>query len=141
MEKKDFEKDGLDNQPIIETIKKIRKVVEVKCDDSIIDNLKKEHAFFLDRYPILFDMSIRTNEPFNWDYLNYFLNMRTKIINNELTSEKASVIIGNEWFKKHVNINENINENIDEKGNVNDDVIKKNKLLNEEPKKFNRKSK
>jgi hypothetical protein len=137
MEKKDFEKDGLDNQSIIETIKKIRKVVEIKCDDSIIDNLKKEHAFFLDRYPILFDMSIRTNEPFNWDYLNYFLNMRTKIINNELTSEKASVIIGNEWFKKHVNINENINE----KGNVNDDVIKKNKLLNEEPKKFNRKSK
>ncbi len=30
-----------------------------------------------------------------------------KIINDELTSEKASVIVGNEWYNKHVKINEN----------------------------------
>jgi hypothetical protein len=33
--------------------------------------------------------------------------MRNKIINDELTSEKASVIVGNEWYNKHININEN----------------------------------
>jgi len=103
---KDFMKDGLDNDKIIEIIKKIRTVVEVKCNDSIIEDLKKEYSFFAERYPILFDISTRTNEPFNWDYLNYFLLMRNRIINDEITSEKASVIVGDEWFKKHVNINE-----------------------------------
>jgi len=103
---KDFIKDGLDNDKIIEIIKKIRSVVEVKCNDSIIEDLKKEYSFFAERYPILFDISTRTNEPFNWDYLNYFLLMRNRIINDEITSEKASVIVGDEWFKKHVNINE-----------------------------------
>ena len=33
--------------------------------------------------------------------------MRNKIIKDELTSEKASVIVGDEWFKKHINIKEN----------------------------------
>jgi len=104
---KDFIKDGLDNDKIIETIKKIREVIEVNSNDEIIENLKKEHSFFAERYPMLFDLSTRTNEAFNWEYLNYFLSMRNKIINNELTSEKASVIVGNEWYNKHININEN----------------------------------
>lgn len=103
---KDFIKDGLNNDNIIEIIKKIREVIEVKSSDEIIENLKKEYSFFAERYPMLFDLSTRTNEEFNWDYLNYFLTMRNKIINNELTSEKASVIVGNEWYNKHININE-----------------------------------
>jgi hypothetical protein len=32
--------------------------------------------------------------------------MRTKIINDELTSDKASVIVGEEWFAKHVKLDE-----------------------------------
>lgn len=102
---KDFIKDGLDNDAIIEIIKKIRTVVEVNSNDEVIENLKKEYAFFVERYPMLFDISIRTTEPFNWEYLNYFLSMRKKIINDELTSEKASVIVGNEWYNKHVKDN------------------------------------
>ena len=102
---KDFIKDGLTNEEIIEIIKKIRNVEEVKSNDEIIENLKKEYVFFVERYPILFDISIRTTEPFNWEYLNYFLNMRKKIIDDELTSEKASVIVGNEWFNKHIKDN------------------------------------
>ena len=35
----------------------------------------------------------------------FFLNMRAKIVNDEITSEKASVVVGEEWFKRHVNIN------------------------------------
>lgn len=104
---KDFIKDGLDNDKIIEIIKKIREVVDVSCNDEIIENLKKEYSFFADRYPMLFDLSTREGEAFNWEYLNYFLSMRSKIINDELTSEKASVIVGNEWYNKHININEN----------------------------------
>jgi hypothetical protein len=33
--------------------------------------------------------------------------MREKIVNYEMTSEKASVVVGEEWFKKHVNLNKN----------------------------------
>jgi hypothetical protein len=104
---KDFIKDGLENDKIIDTIKKIRNVVEVNCNDEIIGNLRKEHEFFYQRYPILFDIATRTNEPFNWNYLNYFLSMRSKIINDELTSDKASVIVGEEWFQRHVKLGEN----------------------------------
>jgi hypothetical protein len=107
MDNKDFIKDGLDNDKIIEIIKKIREVVEVKSNDEIIENLKKEYSFFAERYPMLFDLSTRTNEAFNWEYLNYFLTMRNKIINDELTSEKASVIVCHEWYNKHINITEN----------------------------------
>ena len=105
-EKKDFEKDGLENETIIKTIKEIREKIEKNVNIDISEELKKEYAFFAERYPVLFDISIRTNEAFNWEYLNYFLLMRTKIINDELTSEKASVFIGQEWFNKHTNINE-----------------------------------
>ena len=104
---KDFVKDGLENTKIIEIIRKIREVVEVKCNDEIIEKLRKEYSFFVERYPMLFDLSTRTGEAFNWEYLNYFLSMRNKIINDELTSEKASVIVGNEWYTKHVKINDN----------------------------------
>ena len=105
-EKKDFEKDGLENEAIIKVIQEIREKIDKNVNIDISEKLKTEYAFFAERYPVLFDISTRTNEPFNWEYLNYFLLMRTKIINDELTSDKASVIIGQEWFNKHTNINE-----------------------------------
>jgi len=105
-EKKDFEKDGLENEAIIKVIQEIREKIDKNANIDISEQLKTEYAFFAERYPVLFDISTRTNEPFNWEYLNYFLLMRTKIINDELTSDKASVIIGQEWFNKHTNINE-----------------------------------
>jgi hypothetical protein len=105
-DKKDFEKDGLDNEEIIKIIKEIREKIEVNLTIDISEKLKTEYPFFVERYPILFDIATRTSEPFNWEYLNYFLSMRTKIINDELTSDKASVIIGQEWFNKHANIKE-----------------------------------
>ena len=105
-DKKDFEKDGLDNEEIINIIKEIREKIEVNLTVDISEKLKTEYPFFAERYPILFDIATRTSEPFNWEYLNYFLSMRTKIINDELTSDKASVIIGQEWFNKHANIKE-----------------------------------
>jgi hypothetical protein len=107
-QKKDFEKDGLENEAIIKTIQEIRERIEKDLKVDITEQLKKDYEFFVERYPILFEIASRTNEPFNWEYLNYFLSMRTKIINDELTSDKASVIIGQEWFNKHTNINETL---------------------------------
>jgi hypothetical protein len=103
---KDFIKDGLDNNSIREIIKNIRVSIDKDGSDECIEKLKKEHSFFNERYPVLFEIATRKEE-FNWEYMEYFLMMRNKIIEDELTNEKASVIIGNEWFKKHVNIDEN----------------------------------
>jgi hypothetical protein len=100
---KDFIKDGLENEKIIEIIGKVRKIIDRDSSNATIELLKKEYSFFAERYPILFDMVTR-KEDFNWDYLNYFLNMRNKIIKDEITNEKASVIVGEEWFKKHVDV-------------------------------------
>jgi len=100
---KEFIKDGLENEKIISIIGKVRKIIDRDSSDATIELLKKEYSFFAERYPILFDMVTR-KEDFNWDYLNYFLNMRNKIIKDEITNEKASVIVGEEWFKKHVDV-------------------------------------
>ena len=105
-EKKDFEKDGLENEEIVKIIQEIRNKIDNNPNVDITESLKTDYVFFVERYPILFDIASRTSEPFNWEYLNYFLSMRTKIITDELTSDKASVIIGQEWFNKHTNINE-----------------------------------
>ena len=75
-EKKDFEKDGLENETIIKIIKEIREKIEKNLNIDISEELKKEYSFFAERYPVLFDISIRTNEAFNWEYLNYFCSHR-----------------------------------------------------------------
>jgi len=105
MSEKEFIKDGLDNQNIIEIIKDIRKEIEIDASDSNINKLKAKHDFFSTRYPALFDLSTRKDD-FNWENLNYFLNMRNQIIDNKLTAEKASVIVGEEWFKKYVKVDD-----------------------------------
>jgi hypothetical protein len=49
---------------------------------------------------MLFDM-VTKKEGFNYESLEYFLSMRDKIIQNELTSEDASKQVGQEWFDKY----------------------------------------
>ena len=97
---------NLTNEEIVKIIQEIRNKIDNNVNIDITESLKTDYAFFVERYPVLFDIACRTSEPFNWEYLNYFLSMRTKIINDELTSDKASVIIGQEWYNKHVDINE-----------------------------------
>jgi hypothetical protein len=105
MSEKEFIKDGLDNEKIVEIIREIRKEIDDDGSDSCIEKLKTKFDFFSSRYPALFDLSTR-KEDFNWDNLNYFLNMRNQIINDKLTAEKASVIVGEEWFKKYVKVDD-----------------------------------
>lgn len=114
MSDKDFIQDGLTNEKIVEIIKDIRK--RIKDDDikslnemAKYEKLKTEFEFFSTRYPMLFDMCIRDGE-FDWSSLNYFLTMRSRIINNQMSSEEASTKVGKEWFDKFVDV-DNLNRN------------------------------
>lgn len=105
MSEKDFIKDGLQNEEIVNIIKQIRPEIEKDASDDNIEKLRKKFNFFADRYPVLFDLSTREDH-FSWENLNYFLNMRTKIIEDNLTADKASVIVGQDMYNKYVNITE-----------------------------------
>ena len=114
MADKDFIKDGMTNEQIVETIRAVRKrnqEADIKGLNEMdkYNKLKEEFEFFSDRYPMLFDMSTRDGE-FDWSSLNYFLNMRNRIINNQMTSEEASQKVGKEWFDKFVDV-DNLNKN------------------------------
>jgi hypothetical protein len=118
MSDKDFIQDGLTNEKIVETIKELRKRKDEDDCKSLdemtkYEKLKKEFEFFSDRYPMLYDMCLRDGE-FDWSALNYFLNMRTKVINNRMTTEEASVKVGKEWFDKFVDV-DNLNKAKDAK--------------------------
>lgn len=102
---KEFIEDGLTNDGIIEVIRKIRD--RLKDDDisclSEMDRyikLKEEFSFFSKRYAMLYELSIRKGD-FDWNSLNYMLNMRNRIINDEMTSEDASIKVGQDWFNKY----------------------------------------
>ena len=51
---------------------------------------------------MLFDMCTRTD--FNYQHLNYFLSKRDEIISDKISSEDASIQVGQEWFDKYVDV-------------------------------------
>jgi hypothetical protein len=101
---KEFINDGLTNEAIIKSVYDVI-MKNKECKDMNVDEkyekLKLEFDFFATRYPMLFDLALR-DEPFNWDNLNYMLNMRNNIIEDKMTSENASKVVGKEWFDKYV---------------------------------------
>jgi hypothetical protein len=56
--------------------------------------------FFEERYPMLYAM-VTKEEGFEYSSLEYFLEMREKIVNNQITSEQASKVVGQVWFDKY----------------------------------------
>lgn len=109
MAEKDFIKDGMGNEEIIATIKEIIAKKELDENKKLNDfdkyeKLKNEFTFFADRYPMLFELTLK-NQDFDWNSLNYFLKMRNNIIENKMTSEDASIKVGKEWFDRHINVN------------------------------------
>jgi len=101
---KDFVKDGMTTDELIENINSIikrKKEITYKNDNEKYEILKNEFPKFAERYLMLFEMVIR-DEDFDWNSFNYMINMRNKIINNEITSEDASIKVGQEWFDKHI---------------------------------------
>jgi hypothetical protein len=102
---KDFVQDGMTTADIKKTIRCIREYIEkpgFTSHDDRVEKLKEDHAFFIDRYPMMFDMCSR--QEFNYDHLDYFLKKRDEIIADKISSEDASKAVGMEWFNKFVDV-------------------------------------
>lgn len=102
----DFVQDGLPTKEIREKIEQIRAFVDankqMKSED-IEEKLRNDYSFFAKRYPMLYAMACNTNA-FDYQSLEYFLNMRDNVINNKMTSEDASKQVGQDWFNKYVDV-------------------------------------
>lgn len=102
---KDFVQDGMTTADIKKTIRCIREYIEKPggaSHDERVEKLKEDHAFFIDRYPMMFDMCSR--QEFNYAHLDYFLKKRDEIIADKISAEDASKAVGMEWFNKFVDI-------------------------------------
>lgn len=102
---KTFVEDGMTTADIRKTVQHIRQYIEKGGSTPLEDRIKKlqqDHAFFVERYPMLFDMCVRPE--FDFNSLNYFLQKRDEIIQNKVTTEDASKQIGQEWFNKYVDV-------------------------------------
>jgi len=98
--------DGLSNVELVNIVTAIIKrkgEIEYKDDNEKFEKLKSEFPDFSARYLMLFEMAIR-NEEFDWNSFNYMINMRNKIINNEMTVEDASKKVGEDWFNKYIDV-------------------------------------
>ncbi|WP_396189555.1 hypothetical protein [Flavobacterium sp.] len=104
---KDFVDDGLDTQDIRKSIMDIRDFIKTQgasmTNESLIETLKNEYEFFSNRYPMLFNMACTAQE-FDYQSLEYFLNMRDNIITDKISSEDASKQVGQEWFDKYIDV-------------------------------------
>jgi len=101
-----FIKDGMETKEIRDIVQDIVLNIEENKNkmkhDEIISNLKNtinNIDFFEKRYPMLYKMVVQ-EEGFNYQSLEYFLKMREDIVQNKMTSEDASIKVGQEWFDK-----------------------------------------
>ena len=104
----DFVKDGMETEDIKMMVQDIMLfITENKAKygshEELLKQLKKSIEgilFFEERYPMLYAM-VTKEEGFEYSSLEYFLQMREKIINNQLSSEQASKQVGQVWFDKY----------------------------------------
>ena len=102
---KQFVADGMTTLEIRKTVTNIREYIEKGGMTSLEDRINKlrgDHSFFVERYPMLFDMCIRPE--FDFNSLNYFLQKREEIVDNKVSCDDASKQIGQEWFNKYVDV-------------------------------------
>lgn len=103
----DFVKDGMETNEIRTIVQDIMLYIEENRNKmefkDIISSLKgniNRVEFFEQRYPLLYEMVTR-EQGFEYQSLEYFLNMRENIIQNKITSEDASKVVGQVWFDKY----------------------------------------
>jgi len=104
----DFIKDGMETDDIKNLVQEMMLYMTEKknCFSShieLLNNMKSSIEgimFFEERYPMLYAM-VTKEEGFDYASLEYFLNMRNKIIKNELSVEEASKEVGQVWFDKY----------------------------------------
>lgn len=103
----DFVKDGMGTNEIRNVVQDIMLYIEenrnkMEFEDIITtlkDNIDKVE-FFEKRYPMLYQMVIK-KEGFEYQSFEYFLKMREGIIQNQMTTDEASKIVGQNWFDKY----------------------------------------
>ena len=104
----DFVKDGMETADIKMMVQDIvlymtENKPKYSSHEELLIGLKKSIEgilFFEERYPMLYAM-VTKEEGFEYSSLEYFLGMRDKIINNQLSSEQASKEVGQVWFDKY----------------------------------------
>jgi hypothetical protein len=104
----DFVKDGMETEDIRKMVQEIMLYMTEKKNSfsshiELLNNMKSSIEgimFFEERYPMLYAM-VTKEEGFDYASLEYFLNMRNKIIKNELSVEEASKEVGQVWFDKY----------------------------------------
>jgi hypothetical protein len=102
---KSFIADGMTTNEIRKNVSYIREFILKGGSTSLTDRielLKISHVSFYERYPVLFDMC--TRKDFDMNQLNYFLEKREQVVNDEVSSEELSKQIGKEMFEKYVDI-------------------------------------
>lgn len=100
-----FVEDGMTTADIRKTVNIIRQYIEKGGSTPMEDRIKKlqqDHSFFSERYPMLFDMCVRPD--FDINSLNYFLQKRDEIIEQNASVDDVSKQIGQEWFNKYVDV-------------------------------------
>lgn len=103
----DFVKDGMETNEIRNIVQDIMLYIEenrnkMEFKDIIAtlkDNIDRVE-FFEKRYPMLYQM-VTKEEGFEYQSLEYFLKMREGIIQNQMTTDEASKIVGQQWFDKY----------------------------------------
>lgn len=102
-----FVKDGMETNEIRNVVQDIMLYIEenknkMEFKDIIAtlkDNIDRVE-FFEKRYPMLYQM-VTKEEGFEYQSLEYFLKMREGIIQNQMTTDEASKIVGQQWFDKY----------------------------------------
>jgi len=104
----DFVKDGMETADIKTMVQDIvlymtENKTKYSSHNELLNEMKNSIEgilFFEERYPMLYAM-VTKEEGFEYSSLEYFLGMRDKIINNQLSSEQASKEVGQVWFDKY----------------------------------------
>ena len=103
----DFVKDGMETNEIRNVVQDIMLYIEENRNKmefkeiiaSLKDNIDRVE-FFEKRYPMLYQM-VTKEDGFEYQSLEYFFKMREGIIQNQMTTDEASKIVGQQWFDKY----------------------------------------
>lgn len=101
-----FIKDGMETDEIRNIVQDIMLYIEENRNKMeykmVLESMKKninKIEFFENRYPMLYEM-VTKEQGFDYQSLEYFLKMRENIVQNKISSEDASKVVGQVWFDK-----------------------------------------